>query len=161
MPEKLQFEGALLDETAYLIPDATKLTISPTIANDLTHILSPPVETLMIYQPADGAVVSEKGRVAMERLMAALKQPEGSVKLINILEHPGLDIVRITRTSNIRNLILLGADTQVLNASMEITLYKPFIFNKLNILASDSLELIAEEDKKLLWARLQQMFRLI
>ncbi len=149
-----------MDETAYLIPDATKLTISPTIANDLTHIVAPPVETLMIYKPADGNAVSDKGRVAMERLMAALKQPEGSVKLVNILEHPGLSIVQITRAANIRNLILLGVDLNMLNISMEITLYKPFIFNKLNILAADSLEVIAEEDKKLLWGRLQQMFRL-
>lgn len=160
MPEKLQFEGALLDETAYLIPESTKLTISPTIANALSHILAAPVETLMIYQPAEGSEAGEKGLIAMERLITALKQPEETVQCINILGHKGLNLPIITRYPNIKTVILLGTDIRSMGIETESLAYIPFIFNKLNIIISDNLEVITDADKKLLWGRLQKMFGL-
>lgn len=161
MSEHLAFNAAVLNETIYIIPDGAKLTISPTNANDLTHALSPNTETLVIAMPEQGQTLSEKGRLATERLLAALKQPEGAIALINLAEYPGLRFRELRAHATLKRILLLGTNLNALGIHVDNLMYKSFIFNGLEVLISDSLEVISDADKKLLWARLQQMFNLV
>ena len=161
MSEHLAFNAAVLNETIYIIPDGAKLTISPTNANDLTHALSPNTETLVIAMPEQGQTLSEKGRLATERLLAALKQPEGAIALINLAEYPGLLFRELRAHPALKRILLLGTNLNALGIQVDTLMYKSFIFNGLEVLISDSLEVISDADKKLLWARLQQMFNLV
>ena len=87
MPKHIAFDAAVLDETIYIVPDDAKLTISATNANDVSHLISPEVETVVVIMPYDKQQLTDKGKQATEKLIGALKLEPGKVALISLPEN--------------------------------------------------------------------------
>lgn len=161
MPKHIAFDAAVLDETIYIVPDDAKLTISATNANDVSHLISPEVETVVVIMPYDKQQLTDKGKQATEKLIGALKLEPGKVALISLPENPRFSFRHMRHASQLKQVILLGCSLKRLGVHVDTLKYKPFIFNGLEIIISDSLEVISDTDKKVFWVRLQQMFKLI
>lgn len=161
MPKHIAFDAAVLHETLYIVPDDAKLTISQTNANDVTHLISPTAETLIVLMPYDKKSMTEKGQIATDKLIGALKLEAGTYQVLSLIENPGFQYDSIRRATQLKRLILLGCSLKRLGVQLDVLKYKPFTFNNLEVIISDSLEVITDTDKKVFWARLQQMFSLI
>lgn len=161
MPEKLDLTAAVLDETVFIVPDPAKLTISPTNANYLTHIVAPGIETIFLYRPVQGDRLTDAGQVTMDRLINACKIPSDKFVVVNLMEAPGLHWKQIRKAPALKKLILLGCGPEQLGVHIEYFDYNIFNFNGIDILISDSMEVISDDRKKKLWSRLQTMFKLI
>lgn len=161
MPVHIAFDAAVLHETLYIVPNDAKLTISATKANDVTHQISPNAETLIVTMPYDKRQMTEKGQLATDKLIGALKLSPGSYAIVSLPENPEFSYSAIRACPQLKRLVLLGCSLKRLGVHLDTLKYKPFIFNGLDIIISDSLEVITDADKKVFWARLQQMFKLV
>jgi len=158
--DKIQFSNAVIDEMVYLLPDAAKLTISLNNANELTLIAGNNVSTLLLYLPKSGADMSEESLLSLHKLASAVKLSTEHYLAINLKNHANLLFKDFASMPNIKQVICFGITGEMIGLHLDYLIYKPFIFNNLNILISDSLEGISQDDKKLLWHGLQLMFKL-
>ena len=160
MPKHIAFDAAVLHETLYIVPDDAKLTISATKANDVTHLISPTAETLFVVMPYNKKTMTEKGQVATDRLIGALKLQPGTYSIVSLAENPAFRYQHIQQFGQLKRVVLLGCSLKRLGAHLDTLKYKPFIFNNLEVIISDSLEVITDADKQVFWAWLKQMFKL-
>lgn len=157
---RLTFDHAILDETVYLLPDATKLTITANNANELTLIAGNNISTLLIYQPLNGPEMSEEALNSVHKLATAVNLSPNSYLALNLNKIPNLSFRDIKAVESIKTIITFGVTPDMLDIRVDYTEYKSFIFNNLNILISGSLEGISPDDKKRLWHGLQIMYKL-
>lgn len=158
--QKIHFTDAILEETAFLLPDVAKLTISANNANDKPVINLNNVSTILLYQPVNGTAVSEATITAMQKMAQALQLAPESYAMINIADYPGLKFHHLTSSASVSRLICLGVDPESIGLWVDFSFYKQFKFNNLDILISHNMEGISADHKKILWAKLQIMFNL-
>ncbi len=158
--DKIQFNDAVLDEMAYLIPDVAKLTITSNNANELTFLAGNNVSTLLVYLPKSGVDMNEESLLSLHKLASAVKLSTENYSAININNYLGLLFKDIAAIPEIKRVICFGMAGETIGLHLDYITYKPFIFSNIEILISDSLEGISPDDKKRLWHGLQLMFKL-
>ena len=158
--QKIHFTDAILEETAFLLPDVAKLTISANNANDKTVINLNNVSTILLYQPVTGTAVSEATITAMQKMAQALQLSQESYCILNLADYPGLKLYNLTANPSVSKLICLGVEPESIGLWVDFIYYKQFKFNNLDILISHNMEGITADHKKILWGKLQIMFNL-
>lgn len=153
----MELASAVIDETLYLIPDSTKLTISPINANDLTHILTPQVETVFITGSRSADGLTQDGKVTLDKLIAACKLPAGSFALLHSHLTPGLHWSMLSHSTAVKRIISLGPTPDSLGLHIDFQYYKIMNFNNIELVISHNIEDITPEQKKMLWGRLQTL----
>ncbi len=158
--QKIHFTDAILEETAFLLPDVAKLTISANNANDKPVINLNNVSTILLYQPVTGTAVSEATITAMQKMAQALQLSPESYCILNLADYPGLKLYNLTASPSVSRLICLGVEPAAIGLWVDFIYYKQFKFNNLDILISHNMEGITADHKKILWGKLQIMFNL-
>lgn len=158
--QKIHFTDAILEETAFLLPDVAKLTISANNANDKPVINLNNVSTILLYQPVTGTAVSEATITAMQKMAQALQLSPESYCILNLADYPGLKLYNLTANPSVSRLICLGVEPEAIGLWVDFIYYKQFKFNNLDILISHNMEGITADHKKILWGKLQIMFNL-
>ncbi len=158
--QKIHFTDAILEETAFLLPDVAKLIISANNANDKPVINLNNVSTILLYQPVTGTAVSEATITAMQKMAQALQLSQESYCILNLADYPGLKLYNLTANPSVSKLICLGVEPESIGLWVDFIYYKQFKFNNLDILISHNMEGITADHKKILWGKLQIMFNL-
>ena len=158
--QKIHFTDAILEETAFLLPDVAKLIISANNANDKPVINLNNVSTILLYQPVTGTAVSEATITAMQKMAQALQLSPESYCILNLADYPGLKLYNLTANPSVSKLICLGVEPESIGLWVDFIYYKQFKFNNLDILISHNMEGITADHKKILWGKLQIMFNL-
>lgn len=154
----MELASAVIDEILYLIPDSAKLTISPINANDLTHILTPKVETVFIAGSHSADGLTQEGKVTLDKLIAACKLPADSFVVLHSHLTPDLRWPMLTASSAVKRIISLGPTPDTLGLHIDFQFYKILNFNNIELIISHNIEDITPEHKKVLWGRLQTLF---
>ncbi|HMX03490.1 MAG TPA: hypothetical protein PLJ43_07745 [Chitinophagales bacterium] len=156
----LEFGGAMVDEPVFLVSDATKLTISPTKANDEGLDLSNEVHSLFLFKPSSGNRLSPDAMIALDKMIAACGLTKENAVALPFLGQGNLHFNRLASAGYVKKLILLGITPDEIHLFVDSQYYNIFNFNGIDILISDNIEGITKEQKQQLWARLQTLFGL-
>ena len=156
----LQFGGALLDEPVFLVSDATKLTISPTKANDLSALLSNDVHSLFLFKPTTNDTLSPQATEALDKMIQACGLSKSQAAAVGFTGQSELHFSRLASKGHVKRIVLLGLSPADIHLFVDSIYYKIFTINNIEILISDNIEGISIENKRALWARLQTLFKL-
>ncbi len=160
MNDKLTFKKAILDETVYVIPDATKLTNVADTLNQFLFEGGNGKKVSIIYRPAHGNKLDNESKNTLLKVVNALKLTLDDVAIINTEESGYNHFQFINAKLHPTYLLCFGIGPHDLGIRITHEFYKEYSISGVRVIFSHAVEALDKQRKNVLWGRLQEMFQM-
>ncbi|MFI5172028.1 MAG: hypothetical protein ACHQFW_06530 [Chitinophagales bacterium] len=160
MSEKIKFPDAIIDEMVFWVPDSAKLTISVNNANGIDVYDPNKTELIILYRSQSASDITPAGKEAIEKMINAVKLDRKVVSVINLANHLEFNFRSLAAGVKLNTILGLGITPDQLRLHIEFTMYKILVYNNINLLFCDDIDIMEKQMKTLLWNRLQTIFNL-